>query len=206
MVTLRPFTVSAAAIIERARDLFVSEDFQSAIELIQMNREQPLSQEALMSFFMGDVTLDDNLDVIDGVDEEYKQLVSEILENYDLLYKMPEESEIAYLQAYKHFAFHFAENRGFTEQFFNKKINQVVLRNGLYPEIIKNIENSIEYLRRNGFSGCHDFANCDALIYTGEQLIFLKEFDGTFYKEFSKVYETPEQLIARLDEIEASYQ
>lgn len=206
MVTLRPFTVSAAAIIERARDLFVSEDFHSAIVLIQMNREQPLSQEALMSFFMGDVTLDDNLDVIDGVDEEYKQLVSEILENYDLLYKMPEESGNVYLQAYKHFAFHFAENGGPTEKFFNKKINQVVLRDELYPEIIKNIESSIEYLWRNGISDYHDFASCDALIYTGEQFIFLKEFYGTFYKEFSKVYETPEQLIARLDEIEASYQ
>lgn len=206
MVTLRHFTITAAAIVERARHLFVSEDFHSAIELIQMNREQPLSQEALMSFFMGDVNLDDNLDVIDGVDEEYKQLVSEILENYDLLYKMPEESEIAYMQAFKHFPFHFAENGGPTEKFFNKKINQVVMVKDLSTKITENIHDAIAYLRRNGASNCNDFSYCDAVIYTGEEFIFLRDFEGTFYKEFSKVFDTPDQLIARLDEIEASYQ
>lgn len=84
------FSVTPEALLDQARNLFVSEAFGDAFELIQSSSPD-LDQDTILKLLKGElkiVTTDleqGQVDIVDEDDEEYPSLCQEILENYDYL-------------------------------------------------------------------------------------------------------------------------
>lgn len=201
------FQISATAFFERARDLFISERFYDAITLVKDAAEEPIENETVLAFLMGETDLDDNFKPIPAADEEYRATVLDIMTNYDLLISHPTLDD-TYLKATKVFPFEISNGESTFEKFILGQKDKVTFYNEIPHDIEKTINSAYDYIASNK-KGCAysvgAFLNCHAFFFTGTQVILFEEFKASYFAEFCKVYNDMNKLIARHTEIEEMF-
>ncbi len=90
------FSITPEAILDRARDLFVSEDFPQAIAILRENFGEEARLDLILSLLKGELRIqsisDNELAIVDtDLDEEYRTLAREVLENYDFIYTIDDK-------------------------------------------------------------------------------------------------------------------
>jgi len=201
------FQISATAFFERARDLFISERFYDAITLVKDAAEEPIENETVLAFLMGETDLDDNFKPIPAADEEYRATVLDIMTNYDLLVPHPTLAS-SYLKATRVFPFTVSNGESTFEKFLLSKKGEVTFYDDIPTDIDKTVNAAYDYITTNKSGNAISigaFLNCRAFTFTGDQVILFEEFKASYFVEFCKVYSDMDKLIARYGEIEEMF-
>lgn len=194
-ITSLNFSMTVAAVLERARYLCVSEDFVGAIEFLKVSLDKEFSNEEMVSLLVGETDLDEQLNIVPGTDEEHKQLVSEVLENYDFLYPLGEGKYLHAVDIYEYEAWN-KEND--FEAFLLANEGEVLL--------LKDIDVRIRHIMdRASHSGgmMNQIIFAEAFAYKNGRVLVFEKYNHPFYDEFSKSYQ---DLGVLMDMVEAAHQ
>jgi hypothetical protein len=197
------FRTTARSIVESAKRMFVSEDFNKAIALLKDAFEN--TEEAkIMSLLMGTSYLDENDELINEPDEEYRALLNEVL---DLNYNFIIQHNGQYLQLVNTLSFdakHYkkvAETKASPDAELFVEILAPVTESSV---LMQDADLDAKYnasgesvivlmLKDNGYNGWYVVGN--------EKVYIFEVFRGTFYKEMCREYTSLVELTTKYDEL-----
>lgn len=190
------FTTSPSAMLDIARNLFVSENFVGAVELLNETFEG-LEQENAIALLKGTLDIDSELNLVEGKDEEHILLVAEIMENYDFLYPMGEGKFLQGVDIYEFTAWN--ENNDF-EAFLMKNTGKVIPSSQL-PRSISSTFSMISIDTRGSIAS--RIVNAEAFVYLNDRVMIMEVYSKPFYSQFCQSYQ---DLSTLMDCLEASHQ
>lgn len=177
------FSITPEAILDRARDLFVSENFSQAIAILRENFGDEARIDLILSLLKGELRIqslsDNELAIVEtDLDEEYRTLAREVLENYDFIHTIDD----SLFQVLSALDFNINSIESSDETILK-------LKNG---ELVKCTESQLftgTGVFESDFTATGFFSNASYILYIDKQLVSFAPYKRSLIKEIMTTYD-----------------
>ena len=202
---LATISISLTSLIQQAQSFFSSENFAGGFEILRECFEaEDVSDDVLFSVLKGElgfkidgdnVEFDAKFIKEDEEQEEYAQLISEVLENYDFLIDI---DDIKY-QVASHFDFDLSLIANTNEWIKELKENEGKL---VSPENFKYFKEISAIMVEKG---SYQFIDADKIVYNKGSFYVFKRSDIALLDEISNVYDTALEAVVKYQTAQDNY-
>lgn len=179
------FQISAESVIERARHLFLSEDFLNAFTVISESFD-PISYPDILSLLRGELDLV-NLELVEGTDEDYKSDVKDILSNHDFLISHKNK----YYQITSSIPFDISNQFNDLSNYLKDNQNKLIFE-GAYFKVLSSM------IKKDYYEAP------EIIIYSNNQIYILELFKNNIFQDISMIYEFPHLAIESFNKYQDS--
>lgn len=165
------FSISPEAVVQRARDLFLSEDFINSFNLLKDSFE--IDYCDIISLLHGNLDIVDS-DLVEGTDEDYKSDVKDILSNHDFIITHNNK----YYQITSSIPFDISKQFNDLSNYLKKHENNIIFE-GAYFNILTKMLNSLNYFSQ------------ELIIYSDNKIYILEPFKKNIFQDITTIYEIP---------------
>ena len=179
------FQISAESVIERARHLFLSEDFLNAFTVISESFD-PISYPDILSLLRGELDLV-NLELVEGTDEDYKSDVKDILSNHDFLISHKNK----YYQITSSIPFDISNQFNDLSNYLKDNQNKLIFE-GAYFKVLSSM------IKKDYYEAP------EIIIYSNNQIYILELFKNNIFQDISMIYEFPHLAVESFNQYQDS--
>lgn len=198
------FHVSPRAVLDAARYHFVSEQFQSAFELLRDSFDpEQVDNETIIKLLKGEAGLSgdgDEVTITNADDDDHRELCKEIMQNYDFLIQVDNKYYQVSSVSFQNFEQIATVNDAITALKAQPGAllplrASVSEQSDSHITVLNNSNRLItELLSGIGVSAPdYQFDSSDFVTMHHSHLFFFEEFTSPFYQEFCVVYATPQE-------------
>lgn len=179
------FQISAESVIERARHLFLSEDFLNAFKIIQESFDS-ITYPDILSLLRGKLDLVDS-ELVSGTDEDYQLEVKDILSNHDFLITHKNK----YYQITSVIPFDISNQFNDLSTYLKDNENKLIFEDAYFKVLSKMIKST-------------NYEVPAMIIYSNQQIYFLELFKNNIFQDISMIYEFPHLAIESFNQYQDS--
>jgi len=179
------FQISAESVIERARHLFLSEDFLNAFKIIEESFDS-ISYPDILSLLRGELDVVDSV-LVSGTDEDYQLEVKDILSNHDFLITHKNK----YYQITSSIPFDISNQFNDLSTYLKDNENKLIFE-GAYFKVLSTMINKNHYEAP------------EIVIYSNNKIYILELFKNNIFQDISMLYEFPHLAIKSFNKYQDS--